>query len=155
MDTSSPNLLTFGCPACQATLRVPSYLAGVKGPCPRCRAEITAPNPSPAAHAPVAAGAGSAASSSVSFHRTDFFFLLVFGLAETMTVSSLSDVVVVVPPKSSSCPLRTSRRMLSSSCRLLSLLSRPDGVSSIGSLSSSIFLLFQKWQIYTKVTVMK
>ncbi len=35
--------LRFQCPACQMVLEVPAELAGVCGPCPGCRATITAP----------------------------------------------------------------------------------------------------------------
>ena len=37
--------LSFQCPACRSTLNVPAHMAGVVGPCPHCRNEITAPNP--------------------------------------------------------------------------------------------------------------
>lgn len=37
--------LSFPCPACEGVLRVPHELAGVRGPCPNCGTQITAPNP--------------------------------------------------------------------------------------------------------------
>ena len=50
----SAEILKFPCPACQATLTVPSAMAGVRGPCPICSAEIQAPSASPAAPTPPA-----------------------------------------------------------------------------------------------------
>ncbi len=44
--------ITFHCPTCETKLTVPASLAGVKGPCPKCRAEIQAPGES-AAPAPI------------------------------------------------------------------------------------------------------
>ena len=35
--------IKFTCPNCESTLRVPSHLAGVSGPCPKCGNTITAP----------------------------------------------------------------------------------------------------------------
>lgn len=35
--------LTFSCPRCQIRLNVPAAMAGVTGPCPSCREQITAP----------------------------------------------------------------------------------------------------------------
>jgi hypothetical protein len=35
--------LTFSCPRCQIRLNVPASMAGVSGPCPSCREQITAP----------------------------------------------------------------------------------------------------------------
>ena len=43
MDSQAAETLTFRCPACDTSLRVPVSLAGVSGPCPQCRVEITAP----------------------------------------------------------------------------------------------------------------
>lgn len=43
----SSDSYTFPCPACGTLLSVPRVLAGVRGPCPQCRQEITAP-PAPA-----------------------------------------------------------------------------------------------------------
>ena len=45
MDSQVADTLTFSCPACDTSLRVPSSLGGVSGPCPQCRVEITAPQP--------------------------------------------------------------------------------------------------------------
>lgn len=45
MDSQAADTLTFRCPACDTSLRVPSSLAGVRGPCPQCRVEINAPQP--------------------------------------------------------------------------------------------------------------
>lgn len=39
----SQELYTFACPSCAVKLSVPKTLAGVRGPCPQCHAEITAP----------------------------------------------------------------------------------------------------------------
>ncbi len=39
--------ITFFCPACNTRLTVPGSLAGVRGPCPSCRALIQAPYPAP------------------------------------------------------------------------------------------------------------
>ena len=36
--------IKFTCSHCQAKLRVPSHLAGVSAPCPKCGATITAPS---------------------------------------------------------------------------------------------------------------
>lgn len=41
----SPENYTFACPACGIHLGVPRSLAGVRGPCPQCHREITAPEP--------------------------------------------------------------------------------------------------------------
>lgn len=43
MDSQAAETLTFRCPACDTSLRVPRSLAGVRGPCPQCRVEISAP----------------------------------------------------------------------------------------------------------------
>ncbi|GAA5482643.1 hypothetical protein [Haloferula sargassicola] len=43
----SAETLRFHCPACQAVLTVPASMAGVRGPCPICSAEIQAPLPAP------------------------------------------------------------------------------------------------------------
>ena len=40
-----PDVLRFGCPACQQELSIPGTLAGVEGPCPHCRTGIAAPIP--------------------------------------------------------------------------------------------------------------
>ncbi|MFT3992518.1 MAG: hypothetical protein QM680_14045 [Luteolibacter sp.] len=40
-----PQMIQFPCPACGITLQLPYELAGQRGPCPRCRREIIAPNP--------------------------------------------------------------------------------------------------------------
>ncbi|NNE91495.1 MAG: hypothetical protein HKN23_07600 [Verrucomicrobiales bacterium] len=37
--------ITFVCPKCKATLKVPLQLAGVSGPCPKCGGHIVAPRP--------------------------------------------------------------------------------------------------------------
>ena len=37
----------FACPVCAARLSVPKALVGVRGPCPQCHHEITAPEPEP------------------------------------------------------------------------------------------------------------
>ncbi len=39
-------VIQFPCPACGATLRLPLAMAGIHGPCPLCRREIIAPDPS-------------------------------------------------------------------------------------------------------------
>ena len=39
------NKITFSCPKCTATLKVPMQLAGVSGPCPKCGGTIVAPRP--------------------------------------------------------------------------------------------------------------
>ena len=36
--------IKFTCPHCEAKLRVPSHLAGVSAPCPKCGSTITAPS---------------------------------------------------------------------------------------------------------------
>ena len=41
----NPDKIRFNCPACGIQLDVPASLAGVTGPCPSCRAPITAPHP--------------------------------------------------------------------------------------------------------------
>ena len=41
----SPDIYSFACPACGIHLSVPRVLAGVRGPCPQCHREITAPEP--------------------------------------------------------------------------------------------------------------
>jgi len=43
MDAQAAETLTFNCPACNISLRVPRSMAGVSGPCPQCRVEISAP----------------------------------------------------------------------------------------------------------------
>jgi len=45
---------TFACPVCAVRLSVPKALAGVRGPCPQCHHEITAPEPEAAMAAAVA-----------------------------------------------------------------------------------------------------
>ncbi|MFN0126055.1 MAG: hypothetical protein ACKV19_05150 [Verrucomicrobiales bacterium] len=45
---------TFACPVCAVRLSVPKALAGVRGPCPQCHHEITAPEPEAATAATVA-----------------------------------------------------------------------------------------------------
>jgi hypothetical protein len=45
--------IIFHCPHCQVRLNVPERLAGVTGPCPRCREAITAPMESEVAPLPV------------------------------------------------------------------------------------------------------
>src|SRR5688572_19769401 len=46
--------IIFHCPHCQVRLNVPARLAGVTGPCPRCREAITAPLESEVTPEPVA-----------------------------------------------------------------------------------------------------
>lgn len=41
----SQETYTFACPVCAVRLSVPKALAGVRGPCPQCHHEITAPEP--------------------------------------------------------------------------------------------------------------
>ena len=50
MDSQAAETLTFNCPACNISLRVPLSMAGVSGPCPKCRVEISAP---PSSHGDV------------------------------------------------------------------------------------------------------
>ena len=45
----APATIIFHCPHCQVRLNVPDSMAGVSGPCPSCRAAITAPAASEAA----------------------------------------------------------------------------------------------------------
>lgn len=40
---SPPSSISFSCPQCQCTLRVPRHMAGVTGPCPSCGQMITSP----------------------------------------------------------------------------------------------------------------
>ncbi len=54
MDSPGADTLNFNCPACDTSLRVPLSLAGVKGPCPHCRVEITSPQPVALQHDPAA-----------------------------------------------------------------------------------------------------
>jgi|GEM_PF-2406666 len=51
----SSETYTFACPVCAVRLSVPKALAGVRGPCPQCHHEITAPEPEPALVAAAAA----------------------------------------------------------------------------------------------------
>jgi hypothetical protein len=57
MDSPGADTLNFNCPACDTSLRVPLSLAGVKGPCPHCRVEITSPQPVAFQHDPEAVSA--------------------------------------------------------------------------------------------------
>ena len=43
MQQTSDSVITFHCRKCNAKLRIPTKLAGVEGPCPKCKAKITAP----------------------------------------------------------------------------------------------------------------
>ena len=43
MQVSPQDKITFTCPSCGTKLKVPASMAGVTGPCPQCRAVITAP----------------------------------------------------------------------------------------------------------------
>ena len=54
MDSPGADALNFNCPACDTNLKVPVSLAGVKGPCPHCRVEITSPQPVALQHDPAA-----------------------------------------------------------------------------------------------------
>lgn len=49
---------TFACPVCAVRLSVPKALAGVRGPCPQCHHEITAPEPEVALAAAVVGARG-------------------------------------------------------------------------------------------------
>ena len=40
--------VSFTCGACQATLSIPTELAGISGPCPYCATVVTSPRPAPA-----------------------------------------------------------------------------------------------------------
>lgn len=44
--------ISFPCPSCGIQLKLPAEAAGITGPCPRCRAEITAPDAPPAPEPP-------------------------------------------------------------------------------------------------------
>lgn len=60
----SQETYTFACPVCAVRLSVPKALAGVRGPCPQCHHDITAPEPeSVLAPALVGAAVGEARSS--------------------------------------------------------------------------------------------
>ena len=43
MQQTSDSAITFHCRKCNAKLRIPTNLAGVEGPCPKCKTKITAP----------------------------------------------------------------------------------------------------------------